>query len=161
MTSSCFSPASQDSALLSEEVVTKKKRGIAFRLPSEYTSRGSKVSMVDICAKLHCSHLSVVLSPLKTREKPLFRVRGRDISTCPCRSPAAAGAGAIVAPLPGTVTNVAVSAGASVKRGDLLLVMEAMKMENDIRSDRDGVVKSVYVAAGKTVMQGDPLVEIG
>ena len=36
-----------------------------------------------------------------------------------------------------------------------------MKMENDIRSDRDGVIKSVYVAAGKTVMQGDPLVEIG
>ena len=73
----------------------------------------------------------------------------------------AAGAGAITSPLPGTVTSVAVAAGASVKRGDLLLVMEAMKMENDIRSDRDGVVKAVFVAAGKTVMQGDPLVEIG
>lgn len=82
-------------------------------------------------------------------------------ASAPTPAPAAAGAGAIVAPLPGTVTNVAVSVGASVKRGDLLLVMEAMKMENDIRSDRDGVIKSVYVAAGKTVMQGDPLVEIG
>ena len=82
-------------------------------------------------------------------------------AAAPAPAPAAAGAGAIVSPLPGTVTSVAVAAGASVKRGDLLLVMEAMKMENDIRSDRDGVVKSVFVAAGKTVMQGDPLVEIG
>ena len=82
-------------------------------------------------------------------------------AAAPAPAPAAAGAGAIVSPLPGTVTSVAVAAGAQVKRGDLLLVMEAMKMENDIRSDRDGVVKAVYVAAGKTVMQGDPLVEIG
>ncbi len=82
-------------------------------------------------------------------------------AAAPASAPAAAGAGAVVAPLPGTITTVPVTVGASVKRGDVLVVMEAMKMENDIRSDRDGVIKTVYVTPGKTVMQGDPLVEIG
>ncbi len=80
-------------------------------------------------------------------------------TSAPASAPAAGG-GSIVAPLPGTISSVAVSVGASVKRGDLLLVMEAMKMENDIRSDRDGVVKAIHVAPGKTVMQGDVLLDI-
>ncbi len=86
-------------------------------------------------------------------------VSSQAATSTPASAPAAGG-GSIVAPLPGTISSVAVSVGASVKRGDLLLVMEAMKMENDIRSDRDGVVKAIHVAPGKTVMQGDVLLDI-
>ena len=102
----------------------------------------------------------VASAPVRKVAAPAAAAPAAAPPAAPTPAPAA-GAGAITSPLPGTVTSVAVAAGASVKRGDLLLVMEAMKMENDIRSDRDGVVKAVFVAAGKTVMQGDPLVEIG
>ena len=66
--------------------------------------------------------------------------------------------GAVVAQMTGRVVRVAVASGASVAAGDLLLVLEAMKMENEIRSPRAGTVKEVRVAAGDRVTQGDPLV---
>ncbi|MBO7247755.1 MAG: biotin/lipoyl-binding protein [Bacteroidaceae bacterium] len=75
-------------------------------------------------------------------------------------APRAAGKGAVSAPLPGTITNVLVSAGQSVKRGDVLLTMEAMKMENNIQADRDCTVKAVLVQKGQSVLQGDALVDV-
>lgn len=75
-------------------------------------------------------------------------------------APRAASKGAIAAPLPGTITNVMVSAGQSVKRGDVLLTMEAMKMENNIQADRDCTVKAVLVQKGQSVLQGDALVDV-
>lgn len=69
--------------------------------------------------------------------------------------------GTVKAPLPGTVLNVLTKVGDQVKVGDQLLVLEAMKMENNIKADRAGTVKSVLVNAGDSVMEGDPLVEIG
>lgn len=62
--------------------------------------------------------------------------------------------------LPGTVTTIKVSNGQHVKRGDVLLVIEAMKMANDIVSDVDGTVQRVAVAQGQNVNQGDLLVEM-
>jgi biotin carboxyl carrier protein len=62
--------------------------------------------------------------------------------------------------LPGNVVKILVSAGQAVKRGDTLLVMEAMKMENNIMAEKDGTVKAVYVEVGRTVALGDALVEI-
>ena len=53
-----------------------------------------------------------------------------------------------------------VSAGQSVKRGDVLLTMEAMKMENNIQADRDCTVKAVLVQKGQSVLQGDALVDV-
>lgn len=60
-------------------------------------------------------------------------------------------ANAILAPLPGKVVRVNANPGIEVKRGDLLLVIEAMKMENEILSTRDGKIKEVFVKAGDTV----------
>ena len=63
----------------------------------------------------------------------------------------AAGAVAVKAPMPGNIMKVNVKAGAAVKKGDVLIVLEAMKMENDICATTDGVVASVEVAQGATV----------
>lgn len=73
---------------------------------------------------------------------------------------AAAGAGSVKSPLPGTIFKIEVSAGQAVKKGDVLLVMEAMKMENNILSAKDGVVKAVHVQVGQTVLPGDVLVDV-
>jgi glutaconyl-CoA decarboxylase len=63
--------------------------------------------------------------------------------------------------MPGKVLKVAVSAGASVKNGDLVLVLEAMKMENEIFSPADGVVKEIRSREGDTVNSGDVMMVIG
>lgn len=62
------------------------------------------------------------------------------------------------APLPGTVVSVKVSAGQAVKSGDILAVIEAMKMENEVLAPKDGTVAQVVVAQGAAVKTGDPLV---
>lgn len=67
----------------------------------------------------------------------------------------------LTAPMPGVVVSVATGAGAAVTRGQTLLVLEAMKMKNDLRSPRDAVVARVLVAEGDQVRHGDPLVEFG
>ncbi len=75
-------------------------------------------------------------------------------------APSAGGAGTVAAPMPGTVLSIKVAAGQAVKRGDVLLILEAMKMENEITATADGVVKALRVQAGATVNTGDPLVEL-
>ena len=63
----------------------------------------------------------------------------------------AAGAISVKAPMPGNIMKVNVKVGSSVKKGDVLMVLEAMKMENDICAPEDGTVASVEVAQGATV----------
>ena len=63
-------------------------------------------------------------------------------------------------PLPGTVLSVKVAAGDTIAAGQTLVVLEAMKMENNIDADRGGVVKQVLVQQGATVMEGDVLIVI-
>lgn len=69
----------------------------------------------------------------------------------------AAGAVKVSAPMPGKIITVKKNAGASVKKGEVILVLEAMKMENEIVAPQDGVVASVDVAAGDAVEAGDVL----
>jgi glutaconyl-CoA/methylmalonyl-CoA decarboxylase subunit gamma len=70
------------------------------------------------------------------------------------------GAFTVKAPMPGLVRAVAVAVGDVVALGQRLLVLEAMKMENDIQAGQAGTVTAVHVAAGDTVQTGRPLVEI-
>ncbi|MBP5386820.1 MAG: biotin/lipoyl-binding protein [Prevotella sp.] len=75
---------------------------------------------------------------------------------------AAVGAGnKVLAPLPGTITDVKVAVGDTVKAGDTVIVLEAMKMQNNIEADCDGKITSVLVTRGDTVMEGATLVTIG
>lgn len=75
----------------------------------------------------------------------------------------AAGAGehSIDAPMPGKIVKVVVEEGQSVKAGDVLLVLEAMKMQNEITADADGTVKAVNVEAGQNVKVKESLVILG
>ncbi len=72
-----------------------------------------------------------------------------------------AGGSEVVSPMPGVVVAVLVEAGQEVRAGEGLLILEAMKMENEIRAPRSGVVEAVEVAAGQRVSQDDVLVRIG
>ncbi|MDI6860603.1 MAG: biotin/lipoyl-binding protein [Caldisericia bacterium] len=69
----------------------------------------------------------------------------------------------LTAPLPGKILKVLVSPGSKVKKGDLLLTIEAMKMENEFFASEDGVVKEVYVTPGQSVETGGSLLllEVG
>jgi biotin carboxyl carrier protein len=75
-------------------------------------------------------------------------------------APAAGGSGSVVSPLPGTVLRINVSVGQAVKAGDLLLVLEAMKMENEIAAPANGTVKTIHVTQGATVQTGDLLISL-
>lgn len=80
----------------------------------------------------------------------------------PVSAAAAPSAGAYVidSPLPGNINAVKVTTGQAVKKGDLLFLLEAMKMENEIVADRDGKIGQIFVQKGVTVETGAPLVEI-
>lgn len=73
----------------------------------------------------------------------------------------AAGAKTVNAPLPGNIVKIVATVGQSVNAGDVLVVMEAMKMENNIVAESAGTVKNIFVQKGQTVQSGDALVEIG
>ena len=73
---------------------------------------------------------------------------------------AAAGSVKITAPMPGKILDVKVSVGQAVKRGDVIMILEAMKMENEIVASQDGTIASVQVAAGSAVEAGDTLASL-
>jgi biotin carboxyl carrier protein len=78
----------------------------------------------------------------------------------PVQSSEATGSIKISAPMPGTILNVNVVEGEVVKKGQVLLVLEAMKMENEITASKDGTIASVNVSKGKSVNVGEVLVSM-
>lgn len=81
----------------------------------------------------------------------------------PAVKPAAApsGSGTVVAaPIPGTILDIKVQVGSIVKAGGLILILEAMKMENEIVAENDCTIKAIFVSKGDSVNSGDPMVEV-
>ena len=76
-------------------------------------------------------------------------------------APVPAGAQTVDCPMPGKILSVAVTAGQAVKKGDVLCILEAMKMQNEIVAPHDATVTEVRVAANQTVATGDALVVLG
>ena len=78
-------------------------------------------------------------------------------AAAPAAPAGAAGAVAVTAPMPGKILGVKASAGQAVKRGQVLLILEAMKMENEIVAPQDGTVATINVAVGDSVEPGATL----
>ena len=106
---------------------------------------------------------------LEKSVKPKIRPVVRTANTTPAAPPpastvtrqaAAAGKSSIKSPLPGVILDLKVKEGDAVKRGQTLLILEAMKMENDIKADHDGKVTSIYVSKGESILEGTDLISI-
>jgi biotin carboxyl carrier protein len=110
-----------------------------------------KTYAVEVEEVLGKREAPVVASPPKARVTVMERV----VSP---RTPTEDGV--VSAPLPGVVSDVRVSHGDSVDVGDVLLVLEAMKMENEIHASSKGVVEEVYVGVGEQVGRGAPLMKV-
>ena len=78
-------------------------------------------------------------------------------ASAPVAAPAPAGGQAVTAPMPGTILKVNVANGATVKKGDTLVILEAMKMENEITAEFDGTIKQILVTNGTVVNTDDVL----
>lgn len=76
-------------------------------------------------------------------------------------APAPAGASVVEAPMPGKILKISVSVGASVSSGDVLLILEAMKMENEISAPAGGTVREIRAREGDSVNTGDVLIVLG
>lgn len=74
--------------------------------------------------------------------------------------PVPAGASSVKSPMPGTILGIKVAPGQAVKKGQVLVILEAMKMENEICATGDGTVAAVRVQVGQSVNTGDPLVDM-
>ncbi len=81
-------------------------------------------------------------------------------AAAPKAAPAAAGAVSVKAPMPGNILDVKVNVGAAVKAGQVLVILEAMKMENEIVAPQDGTVAGINCAKGETVNVDDVLVTL-
>jgi glutaconyl-CoA decarboxylase len=86
------------------------------------------------------------------------------VSAAPAAAPAQpepqAAAGDVVSPMPGTVLKWLCGRGEAVRRGQVVLLLEAMKMENEIPAPKDGTITDIHVHKGDTLQEGDPVVTI-
>lgn len=83
----------------------------------------------------------------------------------PVAAPAPAAGGAegsvkVAAPMPGKILAIKINAGQAVKRGDVIMILEAMKMENEITAPEDGTIAGINVAVGDSVESGDTLASL-
>lgn len=115
---------------------------------------------VEVNGKAYNVELEQTAKPAKpVIARPVAAPASAPVSA-PSPRPAAGAAGATRSPLPGTVLTVAVTVGQAVKAADVAIVLEAMKMENNINCGKDGVVKAIYVQKGDNVLEGADLLLI-
>ena len=143
-----------------------KVQGVDYEVEiEEMEGNIAKVSVNGIPFEVE---LKQPINPAKaiTRPKVVAPVAAAAPAPAPAARPAApaapAGAGAAVkAPLPGTISSINVKVGDKVNVGDTVLVLEAMKMQNNIEAENSGTVTSVVVNPGDSVMEGATLITIG
>ncbi len=137
----------------------------------KYTINGNiyKVTIGDI--EENVAHVEVngtsYLVEMEKVVKPAIRPIVKARPTTPAaptatitRPVVAQGASGIKSPLPGVILNINVNVGDTVKKGDTIIILEAMKMENSIKADRDGKIAAINVKQGESVLEGAVLVTI-
>ena len=118
---------------------------------------GQSVNQGDLLVEMVADF---VAAKAEVTPKPAPAAPAPVAAPAPAASPAPAGAKTVTAPLPGTITKITVKVGDSVNAGDTVLMMEAMKMENNITAEFAGTVKAILVDAGAQVQSGQALVEL-
>ena len=114
------------------------------------------IAEVDVNGSIYQVELA---AEVKTTKTPKL-VRSKPVKTEVTKPKPAAGLSKVDAPLPGTIFKLIVKVGDTVKKGQTILILEAMKMENNILAEKDGIVNKIHAAEGDAVLQGDILVEI-
>lgn len=130
---------------------------------NEYTVKLNKIEEKEAEVEVNGTTYQVeLLTEKKETPRPVIK-RVAPAATAPkaTPSPSAGSKGGIKAPLPGVILDVVVSVGDEVKRGQKVAVLEAMKMENNINSDREGKVLEVKVQKGDSILEGTDIVVIG
>jgi len=122
-----------------------------------------EVEVEEIGGPLHTpGPVSVYMPPQAPEAAPLAQAPASvPVAAAPNAVSFALGdAGVVTSPMPGVINDIKVEAGDEVKPGDVLVILEAMKMENQIKADIAGIVKEIRVTKGQAVNSGDPLVVI-
>lgn len=117
-----------------------------------------KVNGTDYNVEIEGGKVTKIVKPAAI-QAPKAQAAAAPAAAAPA-APSVAGGKQITCPLPGTVLDVKFAVGDKVSKGQTLIVLEAMKMENNIDSDVDGTVKSINVQKGATVMEGQVLMVI-
>ena len=112
---------------------------------------------VEVNGKAYSVELEQEAKPATPVARPVARSAAAPAAAPAPRPAAGSAAGATRSPLPGTVLSVNVTVGQAIKATDVALVLEAMKMENNINCGKDGVVKAIYVQKGDNVLEGADL----
>ncbi|MDR2622840.1 MAG: acetyl-CoA carboxylase biotin carboxyl carrier protein subunit [Dysgonamonadaceae bacterium] len=133
----------------------------------KYTINGSVYKVVinsieDTIAEVEVNGTPYKVEMNKPTKKQVVTIKRPVQTTTPpvARPQASAGASALKSPLPGVILDIVCKPGDTVKKGQKVMVLEAMKMENAINSDRDGVIKEIKVNKGDSVLEGADLIII-
>jgi biotin carboxyl carrier protein len=133
----------------------------------KYTINGSVYKVVinsieDTIAEVEVNGTPYKVEMNKPTKKQVVTIkRPAQTTVAPVARPqTSAGPGALKSPLPGVILDIVCKPGDTVKKGQKVMVLEAMKMENAINSDRDGVIKEVKVNKGDSVLEGADLIII-
>jgi len=121
---------------------------------------------VELQQPINAAKHPTIVKPKVSAPQPAAESAAPTASAAPAAAAAgvaanAGGGNAVKAPLPGTITNICVSVGQQVNVGDTVVVLEAMKMQNNIEAEYAGTVKSINVSNGDSVMEGAVLLTIG
>ncbi len=115
---------------------------------------------VELQQPINAAKHPTIVKPKVEAPKPV--ATAAPTAATPAQPAAPAGSGnPVKAPLPGTITNINVKVGDTVAVGDVVVVLEAMKMQNDIEAEYAGTVTSITVNPGDSVMEGATLLTIG
>jgi biotin carboxyl carrier protein len=120
-----------------------------------------QVATVEVNGVPYQVELEVEVKKPAAAPKPVVKVAASPTPQAAPQIASPSGGTVIKSPLPGVVLNIYVEVGDAVKQGQRILMLEAMKMENNIDTDKDGVVKEIRVRKNDSVMEGDVLVVIG
>ena len=134
--------------------------GVSYEVEMEGNTIATPVALAPVAASVPLAPASSVAAV--EEEKSPSTQTPEPVQETPKAAPAdiPAGGAPVKSPLPGIINDVKVAVGDKVKNGQVLLILEAMKMENEITAEQDGVVSSIAVNKGDTVMEGTVLLTI-